>query len=157
VFAAGRANYATDGERNAAIDRALSPDGFEVEQISASAAEFRNIPIETFNLVAAGYWDSLKETGSVWIKRIRKITRTGATGLSGWTTITVMRLQDYPLKRWVTRHDDRVRHSHAEADGQTVPVGSPFTVGGWQLQYPGDRNAELGETVNCRCVLVGVK
>lgn len=132
--------FASDGERRAAIDRAFSPDGFAVEQITA-----------------AGFWDNLQEAGSVWIKRVRRIVRQSATGLSGWTTITLLHLGDYHYKRWVTRQDDRVRHTHREANGQTVPVGDPFVVGGFRLQYPGDRAAELGETANCRCVLVGVK
>lgn len=109
------------------------------------------------SLVAAGFWDSLQETGSVWIKRIRRTTRTSATGLSGWITITAIRLQDYPKKRWVTRHDSRVRHTHRQADGQTVPVNQPFQVGGVSLMFPGERDAVYGEIVNCRCVLVGVK
>ena len=58
-------------------------------------------------------------------------------------------------KRWVTMHDDRVREGHALADGQEVPLGSPFVVDGEYLQYPGDPRGSAGNVVNCRCVVVG--
>lgn len=57
-------------------------------------------------------------------------------------------------KTWVTAGDERVRDTHAEADGQTVPIDQPFDVGGEQLMYPGDPNGSLEETINCRCVPV---
>jgi hypothetical protein len=41
-------------------------------------------------------------------------------------------------KTWVTRHDERVRPSHRRAEGQTVPLGRPFVVGGALLRFPGD-------------------
>ena len=168
VLQAGIETFASQEDIRKALDRALSVDGFAVEQISASLGNrtvvFQDSEGETLGvmydqaaLTAAGFWDSLQESGSVWIKRIRRVTRTGATGLSGWITVTALRIQDYPRKRWVTRHDDHVRGSHRLADGQTVPVDQPFSVGGSSLMYPGERDAEYGEIVNCRCVLVGVK
>ena len=156
VLATHSATFSTHSERDAAITSALDPDGFHPEQLVASLGSDAGLDAE-FEALVAGYWDGIEKAGSVWIKRVRRITRTSATGLAGWITVTAIRLQDYPSKRWVTRHDDRVRHTHREADGQTVPSGVPFTVGGFPLMYPGDRAAEYGETVNCRCVLVGVK
>lgn len=58
------------------------------------------------------------------------------------------------MKRWVTRRDERVRASHAAADGQAVPVGSPFLVGGWPMMAPGDVSAPPSETARCRCVII---
>lgn len=60
------------------------------------------------------------------------------------------------LQRWVTRRDAKVRATHAAADGQTVPVGGLFMVGGYSLRYPGDSWAPVHETANCRCHLVAV-
>lgn len=56
-------------------------------------------------------------------------------------------------KRWVAVHDDRTRHSHAEADGQVVFLNDPFLVNGHAMKYPGDPAAPAGEVVNCRCVM----
>ena len=58
------------------------------------------------------------------------------------------------VKRWVTQHDSRVRHSHEEANGQRVELGAEFTVGGFALQYPGDPLGPPSEVINCRCFVV---
>lgn len=61
------------------------------------------------------------------------------------------------FKKWVARNDERTRLTHRAADGQVVPVSSDFTVGGFQLAYPGDMKAPIQETANCRCVMVGTR
>ncbi len=57
---------------------------------------------------------------------------------------------------WVSQEDERVRPTHAMADGQTVPINQPFIVGGYQLLFPGDDSlgADIKETILCRCVEV---
>lgn len=57
-------------------------------------------------------------------------------------------------KEWLTAQDDRVRDWHAEADGQRVPYGEPFDVGGEALQYPGDPAGSAENVINCRCVVL---
>ncbi|MFE2934851.1 phage minor head protein [Streptomyces sp. NPDC059278] len=54
-------------------------------------------------------------------------------------------------KRWQATHDQRVRHTHATADGQVRPLHDPFEVGGSPLQFPGDPRGPAGEVINCRC------
>ena len=56
-------------------------------------------------------------------------------------------------KRWMATHDNRTRHYHAEADGQTVDNDKPFTVGGEKLMFPGDggMGASGFNLYNCRC------
>lgn len=57
------------------------------------------------------------------------------------------------LKEWITVGDDKVRPAHADADGQTVEVDEPYTVGGELLMYPADESlgASAENTINCRC------
>lgn len=59
-------------------------------------------------------------------------------------------------KTWTTVGDKKVRPTHRQADGQTVPIREPFTVGSSMLQYPSDTSmgAEIKEVVNCRCSAV---
>lgn len=52
---------------------------------------------------------------------------------------------------WKARNDDKTRPDHRAADGQTVPIGALFTVGGWAMRYPHDPLAPAEETANCRC------
>lgn len=54
-------------------------------------------------------------------------------------------------KRWEHRRDDRVRSAHRAAGGQTRPVNEPFSVGGEDLQYPGDPSGSAANVLNCRC------
>lgn len=57
-------------------------------------------------------------------------------------------------KEWQTRHDPRVRHSHAAVDGQRQGPNEPFEVGGALLRWPGDPLAPFRETAGCRCTVV---
>lgn len=59
----------------------------------------------------------------------------------------------YSLKTWKTEKDKRVRDTHRDAEGQTVSIFEPFSVGNSLLMFPGDDSldAEPEELVNCRC------
>ena len=56
-------------------------------------------------------------------------------------------------KTWLTVGDNRVRAAHSAAEGQTVPVDQPFSVGGASLMYPGDPTGPLRLVARCRCRL----
>jgi hypothetical protein len=59
--------------------------------------------------------------------------------------------------RWATMDDERVRDAHADADGQTVPVGGLFVVGGERCHYPGDPVLSAGQRLRCRCYVESVR
>lgn len=54
-------------------------------------------------------------------------------------------------KRWQATADQRVRPTHAAADGQLRDLFDPFQVGGHTLQFPGDPRGPAAEVINCRC------
>jgi HK97 family phage portal protein len=56
-------------------------------------------------------------------------------------------------QEWIATRDGRTRSAHAEADGQTVAIGTPFNVMGDQLAYPGDPAGRSQNTVQCRCAV----
>lgn len=96
-----------------------------------------------------------EESARGYASRVRAAARTAATAnVNRWVEAEVARTGG-AYKRWVTMHDDRVREGHALADGQEVPLGSPFVVDGEYLQYPGDPRGSAGNVVNCRCIVVG--
>lgn len=66
-----------------------------------------------------------------------------AAELAGWRKLT-----------WVSMRDRYVREAHRALDGQTVPLGTPFTApGGEKIRFPHDPRAPIELVANCRCVL----
>lgn len=57
------------------------------------------------------------------------------------------------MKRWRTQRDNRVRHTHREMEGKTIPIDDYFIVGGSALLYPRDPEGEEKEIAGCRCAL----
>jgi len=55
---------------------------------------------------------------------------------------------------WLSTEDARTRPEHEEADGQRVPLGQPFIVGGFPLMFPGDPSGPPHLTINCRCTSI---
>lgn len=55
---------------------------------------------------------------------------------------------------WVSAQDERVRHTHRDADGQVREMGDPFLVNGHEMAFPGDPEAPAEEVINCRCVRI---
>lgn len=145
VLSAAAAEAWPERVRNDQLRLALRPDQGQAE------------------LVAAGFprhgaqWDKLDVGGMKFMDRMKRDARTAVTGLDGILTTAALGAQGFTRKRWVTMHDDRVRETHAAADGQTVGLDEPFIVGGYPMMHPGDRNAPVGETINCRCVTVGTR
>ena len=56
-------------------------------------------------------------------------------------------------KQWVSLKDEKVRVSHRQLHGDSVPVGTSFFVGGVPIRFPKDPLAPPSLTINCRCVL----
>jgi uncharacterized protein with gpF-like domain len=58
----------------------------------------------------------------------------------------------YTKKEWVTQKDNRVRHTHREAEGQVRDIDDYFVVGGVAMMIPCDPDCMVVEEVaNCRC------
>ncbi len=93
-----------------------------------------------------------------WKNRARTVARTEVVGAynGGLHDAFAMIVEADPgteyVKRWLATEDARTRPDHVEADGQTVPWGQPFIVGGFQMMHPHDPTAPPKEVVNCRCV-----
>lgn len=59
-------------------------------------------------------------------------------------------------RRWQAAEDARTRPTHVEADGQTVALNEPFTVGLASLDFPGDPAGPPEEVINCRCTTITI-
>lgn len=59
-------------------------------------------------------------------------------------------------QQWLATLDGKTRHAHRQLDGQTVDIGKPFHVDGYEIEYPGDPRAPGYLIYNCRCTVVSV-
>ncbi len=169
-----------------AYRRTIGSD-FPFEQrvfVTRYLAEVRNrmvrLPDEIFDLVAgevaAGVnaGDSIPELAARvdavlsttdserWPNRATTVARTEAIGAMNAGRSDAFSIlageSDVPMEKiWLATDDTRTRHTHREADGQRVPEGSPFTVGGFDLRFPGDPMGPAQEVINCRCTLLLVE
>jgi hypothetical protein len=63
---------------------------------------------------------------------------------------------------WITARDERVRPTHVEADGQTIPANLRYSLthpshGGNELaRAPRDPDLSIGNRIQCRCVAAGL-
>jgi len=57
------------------------------------------------------------------------------------------------FKTWYATMDHRTRPAHAAANGQTVALSAPFSVGGSSMQYPGDPSGPGDQVIHCRCTV----
>jgi hypothetical protein len=154
-------------------------------RVNAYLAEVRNrlvrIPEEVFDLVAREVATGvdlgegipalrdridavLSTTGSErWPNRATVVARTEAIGALNAGRLEAFRAvteedpdTGYELL-WLSTEDARTRETHVAADGQRVPVGSPFQVGGSSLAFPGDPSGPPQEVIQCRCSLLLVE
>lgn len=63
--------------------------------------------------------------------------------------------EGYTQKKWLTELDEKVRFTHQEMEGVTIPINEPFHVGQYLMMQPHDISMGAGaeEIVNCRCSL----
>ena len=93
-----------------------------------------------------------------WHYLARRIARTetmGAVNAGTWTGAVVYAQESGAtrFKQWLATDDQRVRDSHRHADGQLRPLTEAFSVGGHDLQYPGEPIGPAHEVIQCRCTL----
>jgi HK97 family phage portal protein len=108
---------------------------------------------EPIDAMARGIEDLLDDDGA----RARRIARTETIpALNKGATEVYKASGVVDQKEWLSAHDEKVRESHAAADGQRVPLTDNFQVGDDSLAFPGDPSGSPEEIINCRCTVVPV-
>lgn len=166
---------------------ALLGDRFPWDQrpfVSRYLGEVRNrlvrVPDEVYDLIAgqvsqgvnlgegvpklAARVDNVLSTSASerWPNRATTVARTetiGALNAGRFDAFQILTDEtDEPMEKlWLATDDRRTRPTHDLADGQRVPVGSPFIVGGFALLFPGDPSGPAQEAINCRCTMLLVE
>lgn len=118
---------------------------------------------ESVPKLAARVQETLSTTGTErWENRAVVVARTAAIGAlnAGRADAFEAVAEEIgePLEKvWLATDDARTRPEHALADGQSVPVGSSFIVGGFELDFPGDPTGPAHLTIQCRCSMLLVE
>lgn len=66
-------------------------------------------------------------------------------------TLLALNLRIQINKTWKGILDGRIRPTHFQANGQTVPLNQNFIVGGYLAQRPRDSKLPASESLRCRC------
>jgi len=103
------------------------------------------------------------ESDTLTVARARLITRTEMIQAQ-WKATQIAREESIweTTGEWVSAHDDRVRDSHLEVDGEVKKEGETFRVARYRgkvlvgydnMSGPGDPDASIENLANCRCAL----
>lgn len=131
-----------------------------INMISSKVQQIISTTISKLKSIFSDSADATKDIDSLYNdqfipNRSGTIAEDIAVGASNWATVEVAKQSDKNLlQTWLSQHDDKVRPAHADADGQSVPVGKNFVVGGEELAYPGDPAGSPENTIGCRCFVV---
>jgi uncharacterized protein with gpF-like domain len=91
------------------------------------------------------------------IGRTVSIAETETNSSANYDELQDMIANGMTQKTWQTMQDNRVRKSHAELDGVTIPIEDMFSVGNAEMLYPCDELNGFDypeELVGCRCTCV---
>lgn len=126
--------------------------------LAAGTAQGRSIP----EIAAQIEQQLLTANSTVWRNRATVVARTETIGAYNAGTNDAFNAVSEVLeiemeKVWLATDDDRTRHTHKAADGQRVPLSSTFTVGGFNLDFPGDPSGPPQEVIQCRCTMLLVE
>jgi hypothetical protein len=168
VDAAGAVRAGTE----AALDVSVPPvtDSYAVAYLAAASNRLVNVGDVVWSAVrdqlvegyAAGESTHqlaarVREVAGFTRHRAVAVARTEVVGAANAGSLAQLQLAGFTdeecSKRWLATEDERTRIAHHVADGQTVPLNQPFSVGGEGLQFPGDPRGRADNIIQCRCTL----
>ncbi len=107
------------------------------------------------NQFAKAIKEAIADTGEIRKNQARTIARTETGIISSAARYDAFLAEGVEQHQWVSAHDEKVRHTHAEEDGHVVNVGEPFPTTG--LIHPLDEDGEPEEIINCRCTTIAFR
>lgn len=137
-------------------------DWFEVRAVQYNATTIDTVKVlikdgQDNGLTTKEIAQEIEDLGILQEYRAVNISRTEVCGLQNYSIIESSKQSGLVEEKvWVSSRDSRVRDTHRQLDGQTVPLDAPFSVEGEMLLHPGDPNASAALIVNCRCAITFV-
>lgn len=117
-----------------------------------SSVRRQAIPLDSVKHWLKQYANAADELYGDGVGDLPRVPINQASGVINHALVTSMQYSEEPLdKVWVAHMDARTRPAHFIADGQRVPKDGKFTVGGHEVDYPGDPDAPIELSIGCRC------
>jgi HK97 family phage portal protein len=113
-------------------------------------------------LAEGGGWSDLigaveEVLGDLETWRAERIARTETTAALNLGYEESLKAVGVKRKMWVTAHDERVRETHQQMEGEVVDIDDYFVLpSGVRLRFPCDPEGQPDEVINCRCTIVPV-
>lgn len=147
--------YGTTEAMETAVTDLLTPLNWVVEQ--AATAQLARIKEKIATLDADGKSMAFikREVASAagrnsdWRSNLARFLTTSL--VEGAQYKTWSQAGDLVDHTWNTVEDEKVRHTHREIDGTTIPIGVDFKVGGEHAPYPAYHGLSMKEKAGCRC------
>lgn len=112
----------------------------------------------TVNQTAKEIKKVISETGEVRKNQSKTIARTEIGTISSTSRFEAFKVEGFQYHQWITAGDEKVRDNHriqGESGRNIARIGKKFRPTG--LRYPLDPEGDVGEIINCRCVVVVVE
>jgi SPP1 gp7 family putative phage head morphogenesis protein len=149
------------------IDRKyITPHGLIHDFVVDRENKLSQVPEEIWDTVKSALEDGVKRGmstdqladqivadtfGKIEKGRAFTVARTETSAVYNTGRMDAMRQHGITHKKWLTAHDERVRKSHSEAEGDgAIPIDHKFSNG---LMQPGDPHGAAADVINCRCTL----
>ena len=127
-----------------AVSKYNSNDNFIALYVALIASE---VAETTLRHIGEEYFTSLN--------RAQLLAANGANSVLNQTDFDNAIASGYKRKQWLTEMDNKVRPTHMELEGKTIPINDLFVVGNSVMRYPHDYELcqDMSELSNCRCAL----
>lgn len=124
------------------------PDGYMMYIISEYVSEFVDVTVRrsaSENPEDLAYWYSQD--------RARLNAEDEANAIFNYDEYRQAVFDGKTMKEWVSMRDAQVRRTHAEVDGERIPIDDLFIVGESLMRFPhdGSLGAGIDELAGCRC------
>lgn len=124
------------------------PDGYMMYIISEYVSEFVDVTVRrsaSENPEDLAYWYSQD--------RARLNAEDEANAIFNYDEYRQAIFDGKTMKEWVSMRDAQVRRTHAEVDGEVIPIEDAFLVGTSLMRFAKDTSlgASQDEIINCRC------
>lgn len=138
------------------LEMAITGQGFDIGDYEYIKQYCKNVASEIIVGTIADNGKEIKNNDPYLTSgdRAMFIAENEANAVRNYLQLEEALKKGFTKKKWVTKHDRKVRHTHELVDGETIGIYDTFLVGDSEMMFPKDTTlgAEAREIVGCRCI-----